>query len=811
MQSERFEYILKGVFLGLLLFVAANAPDFQATGRIALCMLAGLGAALLLALIRQFRDLGRLGSNPLGFFLFLLLENPFFVYAGLVFGLAAGAILEQSEEVERVAPYLLWYCVGGGAILGYGFGEMRRIKDGYYRFAIPAAVMVIVGYLLSDQIQHFVVPDTPEKRHMLAMHILLGLPFFYLLTFVGIAEESEVEIAAICGALGFAIYLLGFPKSIPSAGFLIPVALYFVYSVYWLPGLRVFKHTLRGYSFLHLGRIRASLLSFRRALELDPRNELAQEGLWRLHRNLDVEVLTKDPRLVEMLDPSQILTRAERLLARPPSPAQLTEANKLIDLAERHWPQLRAQIDYHRSVAALHARQTDRAVELTDRLLDPAAWPPDDTPRRSILFQGWQLALLGHPELRRRVGEPQLARPGRRMEAIVAVERRLARTPDDPGAAELRKQLYEGLREEEYVEAARQGPVEGFGYEYAEALGMGLIDDPGHWQRGALFLRIAGHGLPQRGPAIFEKLAHVSTQKGDRSAAERYLQKIKESGLIVGVANLAAEQKQIYFSTVKRLADESAARGDWDEAIADYSLYTQFEGSGLETLRSLAEMYEQKKDAFNALRVAEKALLYDSRDANLLERKDRYYYSLEPETLQTVVEDVKGYFDVKYCVRKAKELLDKRNTDLDVIDWALHLTKLALVMQPKNINALVQKARCHLRRGERDDALKVLEDVFHDHQPSGGEETDAWYFAAKQLGKLYLDELARPDLAIPCFQKYQESLSSGAETLYDLGRAYEAVGDKARAISYYRTVTGYEENPLRWDAQEAIRRLQGQA
>src|SRR5262249_8054025 len=153
----------------------------------------------------------------------------------------------------------------------------------------------------------------------------------------------------------------------------------------------------------------------------------------------------------------------------------------------------------------------------------------------------------------------------------------------------------------------------------------------------------------------------------------------------------------------------------------------------------------------NALRVTEKALLYDSRDGNLLERKDRYYYSLEPETLQTVVEEVKGYFDVKYCVRKAKELLDKRNTDLDVIDWALHLTKLALVMQPKNINALVQKARCHLRRGERDDALKVLEDVFHDHQPSGGEETDAWYFAAKQLGKLYLDELARPDLAIPCF------------------------------------------------------------
>ena len=60
---------------------------------------------------------------------------------------------------------------------------------------------------------------------------------------------------------------------------------------------------------------------------------------------------------------------------------------------------------------------------------------------------------------------------------------------------------------------------------------------------------------------------------------------------------------------------------------------------------------------------------------------------------------------------------------------------------------------------------------------------------------------------------YQESVTvqASAETVYDLGRAYEANGNPSKAMQYYQTVTGYEENPLRWDAEEAIRRLKGQA
>ena len=47
-----------------------------------------------------------------------------------------------------------------------------------------------------------------------------------------------------------------------------------------------------------------------------------------------------------------------------------------------------------------------------------------------------------HPEMKRRVGQPQLGLPGRRMEAIAAVERRLRVKPDDTVAWELKRLLY---------------------------------------------------------------------------------------------------------------------------------------------------------------------------------------------------------------------------------------------------------------------------------------------------------------------------------------------------------------------------------
>ena len=94
-----------------------------------------------------------------------------------------------------------------------------------------------------------------------------------------------------------------------------------------------------------------------------------------------------------------------------------------------------------------------RAAETLRRLLDPETPYSGDT-RRGVLFGAWDLALHLHPELVKRLGPPELAKPGRRVEAIAGVERQLAANPGDPAAEELKRELYAELSEAEFVAAA---------------------------------------------------------------------------------------------------------------------------------------------------------------------------------------------------------------------------------------------------------------------------------------------------------------------------------------------------------------------
>src|SRR5438094_45929 len=107
------EYVLKGVFLGLLLCAALAAPDPSAAGRVGLWLIGGLAVGLVVAagpkLAQGFRPAGR----PLTFLLFLLLESPVPVYAGSVLGLAAGVFSLTPDENRQ----LLAATVGGGAVL----------------------------------------------------------------------------------------------------------------------------------------------------------------------------------------------------------------------------------------------------------------------------------------------------------------------------------------------------------------------------------------------------------------------------------------------------------------------------------------------------------------------------------------------------------------------------------------------------------------------------------------------------------------------------------------------------------------------
>jgi tetratricopeptide (TPR) repeat protein len=703
----------------------------------------------------------------------------------------------------------LGYCVLAGAILGYGFIQLREIKDWRWRVGLSAVVAAGMVYLATLYLDDAGWIGSPASERIFGLFILAGLPFFWLLTFCGIAEESEIEISALCAGLGIGIHLIRFPSNMPALGFLFPVLLYFVYTTRWLSGMRVFKHSLRGYGYLNVGRIKDALLSFNRARTIDPRNPLASKGLLEVHTKVDVRMFERDPELLDLLNYHFCLDRAQNLLIGEQSPteAQRTEADRMIDLVERKNPRLQPRTDYLRAISFTHAKRFDEAADYLGRLLDPGQ-DHDAKVRNAVLYSAWDLALRLHPEIVSRIGTAELDRPGRRMDAIAAVERHLAADPEDPTAVEHKRMLYASLTEPEYLAAAQEAVPSAFNYDYVEQLGLDLINDPSRRDRGMAYLRIAARGLPAKGPAIFQTLAAIAESQGDRESARGYREQIKRCGLEQGAKNLPPDQRDIYFRTLSELIADAEKRGDFEAAAADQRLMLESGRNELDAYRKLADLYEKAADPLNALLATETALLYSGKDADLLARKDKYYYSTPVERLTVVKDKVANLFDVNYCIVKANGILNQREADLDLIDWASHLIALARVIQPDNLSAKLADGRLRMRRGERDAGLALLEDV-REAKASGGEEKEAWFTATRILGDLYLNELNRPDLALACFSDYKEHPKSGADTLFRIAQCYEAKNDVKNALKFYDAVTAYESHPKYWDATEAVRRLKG--
>jgi tetratricopeptide (TPR) repeat protein len=304
-------------------------------------------------------------------------------------------------------------------------------------------------------------------------------------------------------------------------------------------------------------------------------------------------------------------------------------------------------------------------------------------------------------------------------------------------------------------------------------------------------------------------MAQAHQQAGDSAGMWQQYDRAMQAGRAAEAQNLSDEDRQALFAVVKQLGDHARSAGDIDKALECYKFHSQYERAGLDTWRTLAGLFEQKKDVWLALHCTEHALTYDPQDHDLLARKDRYYYSITPAELRQRIDQVYKWFDPDYCRQKARWVLDRASDDLDSLDWAGHLAELAQVYDPANLSARVLRARVQRRRGETDQAIATLEEI-RSNKPekfASSEEEEAWFLAHRLLGELYVED--RPDQAVLCFQEFRKSPKSGANTLYNLGRAYENLGDRNRAVRCYEQVVSFEGNPLVYEAQEALDRLRG--
>jgi hypothetical protein len=806
------EQIGKGIALGLLAMLAVVAlrrpdPDIAASLMFGGCTLAGLLLALVLA---AWRTRGQRRSGHFSAYLLcLLLDYPALMHLGILGGMFAGAILLRITEAW--APEDLYIALGVGLGIGLLFAGLPMVKQVWWRRGIILLLAAGATAGLVWLLEQHTGNASAMGRNVFGGTLLAVIPALYLLTFTGRAEETELEIGIVCVALGLALWLLVPPTALLAA-LAVPLLLYIFYTTMYLSKLRTFKHVLRGMSHAKLGQVRPALLAYRRALQYAPQDNLAREQFWRLHQDLDWHTL-HDPQVLQLVDFDLCLDRAGELLlsGSPPAPQRMEEALKLLNLVLEYRPTALPAVYYWRAVAHTHRQEFDKAEQELRTILDEAAATPEQKPyRQRVLVPAWQLALTQHPELKKRVGEPLLHEASRRFAAIAAVEEALARDPQEGGALELKPLLYGGVTLAAYqaeagTEALRAASA--FDHAYCSEIGTPLLSDPQQWRHGVELLRIAARGLPQQGPALLRAAAQAAEQQGDQTLAQELLSQLLALARQLGVKELSPEAREAYFAVVRQQAERAYNAGNVPEAIRYFTLYTESDKSGQDTVRILTELYEKQEDVPNALFYNERCLMYDARNPLYLERKDRYYYSLMPEQYPDHAERLEKVFDLDYCLSKAKKLLEVRNCGPEQQDWALHLTRLVLAVAPENIAGLVLAARAHLRRGETDEALTLLEKArAGKERRQTADDEEAWYLACRLLGDLYL-QAERPAEALECLKDYRSSAKSGADTVYRMAQAYEQMGDRLRASKLYENVAAYEGNPLADDARQAIDRL----
>ena len=798
----RLEYAAKGWFLGLQFLAVVRAPDWKAASLPGALALAGAFLAM------AFSERKTAGGPRLARWALGLLGGPLKIYAATLAGQLAGVLWFERD------PIWLATCAGGGMAIGLLLERALDRRERPQRLVRELALLLVVAGVIGALFARGTTP-TPTPGLAVALALMGGAAAWFLLLLAGDTEESELELAVVAIAAALAAIQAPMAPLVRGVTFLLPVGLFVVYCERIRRGMIAFKHALRGLSGEQRGDLREALVGYRRALAIDPKLAWAQTGNWRVHKRIDVRQLQEDPDLRDMIDPVACLERARKILDRDaPSGEALVEAHGLVELAAARRPDLRWSVARERLRTLLAAKQDVDAATYLLRILPLDPGETDSLPdhEAEALFRVWGLA-LADGRIFDKAGTPLLAERAGLFSAIAAVERRRRQWQDDPEANGLRPALYGRLKASD---APSLGPDPAqfpwFSFAYCRDLGLAAANGtPPDYEHAATLLRIAAAGLPGEQFVIWQVLAKIEETRGNRNASRAWREAIKAAGKALGPNRLERNDRAAFDESVRVMAENDRASGNVVAAIENYLLFAESAKSGADTRAILRELMEQNGDLLGAIRQVESALAFELPERarqSWKAEKARLYGLLDPEAMKRRRDKPGRWFDFDFCFRSAEKAFDERS---DGFDRWLALAQLGGAEMLPATEFLAAKA--DLSEGKLREAADHLERVRAakpERFPTADREK-LHYDACRIVADLYLDDLGEPKKAAEILRLLERHRGSGAETLFKLGRAYEAAGERAQARKWYDMVSVYSDHPRAAEARAAAERMKSES
>lgn len=789
-----------GAFVALsFVFVASSGSLFEATftgTAVVFATLAALGALASPNLIHSG------GRSRLAFLLLAGLEHPTLLQSAMAISLfLSGLYWGWPRPTLLLAPLI-------GALLALCWNRATHRLTGSRRwlgFALGWSLLGWAGYVLWPELvrRGWIAESAPASARAIAL--LSASLLYFLFSMVSPSEQKEEDIALVSLGLGASLAMFELPLFLRGAVVLLPVGLFVLYSERILHRLQSFIHLVRALGDENAKNWLSALAHYRRAIDLAPASEGAIEGFWRTHSRLTAADWD-NPALTPLIDPDVCYARMKALVdrGRPEDDEQLRALHALV---ARRRPEMASRLAWQRVRYSLSLDQIDDALrQATESIsISPSSAADRDELELEALASLWTLLLTDRRLVAR--GAPALLDEPSRLFSMEVVFRRFANKTGltDPMAA-LWGAVRQRIDREWYERYVRDHPDDSMAwFDYRWALDeAAALEASGDSKRALDLLFIAEHGLPECRLACWRAVTRI-LRKQRSPDAHAWGARLRDFALERGLDSLSESERDAFFETVRWLAEDALLKQDDPSAIEHLTYFSKSPKSGTSTLRRLKELHERAGDPLSAIKAVESALAHqldaESR-AEWLREKKRLYESVPIETLRSTAREASSFFDFAFCAKEAEKRLDEGNdaAALAMIDRA--------AVGGGDILASVNHClgRIHFRGGRFQDAAACWEQVIQRRSPLSKNDALAMS-TCRLLGDLCLDQLGQPKRATELFMVYKDHVKSGADTLFKLGRGYEAMGEWASARKWYDMVLVYPSHPLAESARAALRRL----